>query len=237
VQIGEFSFVLAALGLDRGIISDYLYSMILVSAAVTIVFTPLAMHFSRHFVNLVEHIPKVGPFFLREPAVPFLPAQEGSLTRHVVICGYGRIGRELVDSLGKRGFRYVVIDQDPVVIRVMRKAGIPCVYGDAANDAVLAHANIARARVLAVTVPDPTTAELAIRTALQLNSRLDIIARAYGELTSLRLRSAGASEVVHTEFEAALEFVRHTMHSLGVSAAEIGYMLGGKRASHRGREE
>ena len=235
VQIGEFSFVLAKLGLERGIISDYLYSMTLVSAAVTIMVTPLAMRLARPFVNLLARIPKAGPFLLREPEAPFLPRQDEMLAHHVVICGYGRIGRELADSLGKRGFEYVVVEQDPVVIREMRKAGIPCVYGDAANHAVLVHANVAQAKVLAVTVPDPTAAELAVRAALLLNSRLDIIARAHGELTLVRLRGAGAAEVVHTEFEAALEFIRHTMHRLGVSAAEIGYLLGGKRARYRGR--
>ncbi|MBI4301108.1 MAG: cation:proton antiporter [Chloroflexi bacterium] len=229
VQFGEFSFVLAKVGLDKEIISNYLYSMVLASAVLTILVTPLGIYLGRPLVNLLYRIPKARPLLIKELASSTSAEEDKSFSHHVVVCGYGRASHELVDSLSQRGFHYVVIEHDPHIVRRLRAKGIPCIYGDASNSSVLAHANISQARVLVVALPDPVEAELAVRNALEQNPRLDVIARAHGDQEYERLRQAGSSEVVYAEFEAALEFVRHTLHRLGVSSTEIQWILSGKR--------
>ena len=91
-----------------------------------------------------------------------------------------------------------------------------------------------RARELAVTIPDPFAAERAVRYARSVAPRLDIVARVHSEYERQWLLSAGASEVIRPEFEAALEFIRHTLRRYGVSGPEIQAILAGRRAS---REE
>jgi CPA2 family monovalent cation:H+ antiporter-2 len=125
-----------------------------------------------------------------------------------------------------------VIEYDPRVAADVRKRGTPVIVGDAGNPEVLRHANLEKARVLAVSVPDLPTVDRAVREARRLNRHLDIIARAPGGLGLERLRGAGASEVVRPEFEAGLEFVRHTLHRYGLPSNEVQVIVGRRRAEY-----
>ena len=120
---------------------------------------------------------------------------------------------------------------------VLRRRGIPAIYGDAANRNVLAHANLPRARVLAVTLAEPAAGELAVQNARAINPRLDIIARAANLPAQGALRSAGAVEVVEPRFEATAEIVRHTLHRYGLTTAEIQLLINHLReARYHGKE-
>jgi len=232
-QIGEFSFVLAQLGLDRGIISDYLYSLTLTAALGTILLAPTLLTLAPATTKALQSLPGLGRLFA-ERAVVYGEKEMAQLTQHVVIAGFGRVGRELADALERRGFKYAVIDYNPHVVEEAKRRNIPAVYGDAANEAVLAHVNLPKARVLAITLPEPAVAEVAIRNARRINSRLDIIVRAHSVLELQRMRQTGATEVVHPEFEAGLEFIRHTLHRFGVSRTEIQAFLNGRREGYYG---
>ena len=102
------------------------------------------------------------------------------LSHHTVICGFGRVGRELAQALEARGLRYLVVEYNPLIVGELRTAGVPVVYGDAANPLVLEHTFLERATLLAVLVPDASVAEATTRSARLLNPRLDVVARAYG---------------------------------------------------------
>ena len=92
-----------------------------------------------------------------------------------MICGYGRVARELADALEARSLRYLVIEYNPEIARSLRDRGVPVIYGDAANPAVLEHAHLERARLLAILMPDARAAELATRYARGINPRLDVV--------------------------------------------------------------
>jgi len=136
--------------------------------------------------------------------------------------------------LDRRGFAYIVIEYNPAVVRDLRQAGKRVIYGDAANPAVLEHASLAEASLLAIVVPDPRTAELATRHARGMNPRLDIIARAPRAEDVERLRQAGATDVVQPEFEAGVEIIRHALRRFGISGAELATLAAGRRASFYG---
>jgi CPA2 family monovalent cation:H+ antiporter-2 len=159
------------------------------------------------------------------------------LERHVVVCGYGDVGRELVNEIVRRDFRCVIVEQNPYLIERLRGAGIPHVYGDATNPAVLAACRLGQARIVAITLPDPAAAEIILRHAKRENPALDVIARGRAEEDHAALISAGASEVVHPEFEAGLEFVRHTLHRFGVDRTQIQALLGRRRRDFYRREQ
>jgi monovalent cation:H+ antiporter-2, CPA2 family len=151
------------------------------------------------------------------------------LEDHVIICGYGRVARELAGELALRGEPYVVIEYNPAVVAEARAQGVPVSFGDAGNPVVLERSNVAEARLLAVLVPDSHAAELATRYARQANPGLDIIARAMRGADVAHLLRAGATEVVQPEFEAGVEVLRHTLRLYGDDADSIEERLTARR--------
>jgi CPA2 family monovalent cation:H+ antiporter-2 len=131
--------------------------------------------------------------------------------------------------LERREFPYLVIDIDPRSLDSLRARGIPCIYGDAANLDILAQAQLERARVMAVTFPDPIGAKLAVANARRINPRLDIVARVHRDEDTEALRELGIAEMVRPELEAGLEVIRHTLHRFGLTSQEIQYIVNALR--------
>jgi CPA2 family monovalent cation:H+ antiporter-2 len=94
---------------------------------------------------------------------------------------------------------------------------------------VLCQAELARARVLVLTIPDPLAARLAAENALRINPRLDIVARVHRDADAELLKGIGVSELVRPEFEASLEITRHTLYRFGLTSIEIQHILSGLR--------
>jgi CPA2 family monovalent cation:H+ antiporter-2 len=142
------------------------------------------------------------------------------------------VGRELADALRARGLRFLVVEYNPDVVGRLRDEGVPVVYGDASNPAVLEHAHLDHARLLAILMPDSSAAELATRHARAMNPRLDIVARAGGIEDLERLRKAGATEVVQPEFEAGVEVIRHALRRFGIGGMELASAVSGRRSAY-----
>jgi K+:H+ antiporter len=228
-QVGEFSFVLARVGVEQGAIPSGVFDLTLATALVTIVLTPSLMRAGPFVLAWLQSLPRIGNFFA-EPAQPMQSTEQ--LAHHAVICGYGRIGRELAAALEARDLKFLVIEYNPDIARALRDQGVPVVYGDAANPAVLEHAHLERARLMAILMPDASAAELATHHARAINSRLDIVARAVGVEHLDRLRSAGAAEVVQPEFEAGVEVIRHALRRFGVGGLELSNVVNGRRRTY-----
>ncbi|HUV52929.1 MAG TPA: cation:proton antiporter [Dehalococcoidia bacterium] len=227
-QIGEFSFIIAALALETGVISNHVYSVTLAAAGITILLTPFAMGLtSVVYHNLVQNKRFSGLFSARVDIGS--PDKGKKLSNHVVICGYGRTAENLVRVLERRNFPYLVIDIDPRVIEKARRNNIPCIYGDTSNPHILEQAGLDRARVLVVTVPDPIASELAVENARRINRKLDIVARVHRDEDVEVLREKGVTEMVRPELEAGLEIIRHTLHRFGLTSQEIQYVVNALR--------
>lgn len=236
IQIGEFSFVLAKVGVDNGLVSDHVYSLTLAGALVTILLTPLGMHLAPFTLKLFQRLPFIRQYFVERVEVHD-GGEIDKLSNHVVILGYGDVGRELADALERRSFKYIVVEHNPHTIEHLRQKGVAFIYGDASNPEVLAHTNLPKAKFLAITLPDFTAAEVAIRNARRINPRLDIFVRAHSEDHVKVFRAAGAASAVRPEFEAALEFIRHAMHRYGVTGMEVQAILQGRRHDYQRRLE
>src|SRR5262245_39579147 len=227
-QIGEFSFVLARIGVDAQAIPASLFDLILVAAVLSIIATPFALRVVPALGRAAGSLPLIGARFA-DPVVG-ADAVEG-MRRHAVICGFGRVGRELASALEARRFAYVVLEYNPLIARDLRDRGVPVVYGDATSPAVLEHAHVERARLLAVLVPDAVTAELVTRRARTMNPDLDIVARAASAAGVARLRAAGATAVVQPEFEGGVEVIHHALQRYGVVGPELALVTAGRRAA------
>lgn len=228
--MAEFSFVLAREGATQGLVDLELNSAILAAVLLSIAVSPLLFMAQEPLFAVLRRTPVIGPLLV-EPAEVYVP-EPATLVNHVVICGFDQAGQELAAALSPRGFRFLVVDQDPVIVRRLRSQDVPCVLGDPALISVLEQAYLERARVLAVTLSDAAQVEAVVAAARSINPKLDIVARG-GEVEShLRLRHMGAAEVVHAEFEAGMEFVRHTLHRFGVPSQEVLALLARRRRDY-----
>ncbi len=219
-QIGEFSFVLGQAGLETGVISGNLYSLILSSAILTILFTPVAFKLAELTYSWLSSSRRLAPL-MRIGSDKALIDVKKRLSNHVVICGHGRTGSNLASILQRYHIPYIVVDLNPQIISELRTQGVPCIYGDAGNAQILSIAHISKARVLALTCPDPLAEITATTYAREVNPDIDVIARLPEESVAERLQKSGVSEIVDPAFEASLEFVRHTLGYYRVDIPEI----------------
>jgi len=223
-QIGEFSFVLAALALNMDLVSDHVYSLTLTAAVITILLTPFAMNAASTFYNWIVQSERGSRLMAARTDPETLEALK-PLVNHVVICGYGRVSTNLGKILDRRKFSYLVIDIDPRVIDSLHERGVPCIYGDASNPEILSRAELGRCRVLVVTFPDPIATRLTVENARRINPRLDVVARIHTEEDVATLKSLGVAELVRPEMEAGLEIIRHTLHRFGLTGQEILFII------------
>jgi CPA2 family monovalent cation:H+ antiporter-2 len=227
-QSAEFSFLLARLGTDLGIVSGKAFSLMLSGAAASIVLSPSLHRASGPPIRWIEQ--RTGAPG-EEAATPTTTAPR----RHAVLCGYGRVGRLIAAALERRGFRLLVVEEDPHVVRLLRDRGMRVVRGSADNRAVLDQTDLGRAAVLVVAVPDALAVRQIVATARAQEPRLPIIARTHSATERNVLRGLGATEVVVSDTELGLEMTRFTLRRLGVSGSEaqaIVQGLRGRQGSH-----
>jgi CPA2 family monovalent cation:H+ antiporter-2 len=139
----------------------------------------------------------------------------------VVIVGCGRVGTHVVEVLGRLGVPRLVVESDPGKVEELQARGLPVLFGDAANSAILDHAGLNRARALVVTLPDEPAAALVVAAARRIAPSLPIVARAATRGGVGHLQKLGSSDVIHPELEGGLEVVRHTLRRLGYPLAEV----------------
>jgi CPA2 family monovalent cation:H+ antiporter-2 len=219
-QIGEFSFVLASKGQALGLVSRRVYLLLLGTTAVTLMATPFVLRLIPQFFTWAETVPWLK-HLLDGVDAPLEVPENLPTQNHFVICGYGRVGRNIVQMLQSHKQSLVVIDQSEQTIQQLREAGIPYVYGNAASLHVMEAAGVAEARGLAIALPDPMSTRLCIKRALELAPDLDVVVRATQDKDIELLYQLGAREVVQPEFEASLELSAHLLSELGVPSPII----------------
>jgi CPA2 family monovalent cation:H+ antiporter-2 len=214
-QIGEFSFVLASKGQALGLVSRRVYLLILGTTAVTLVITPFILRLVPKLTDWAETVPWLKQLLDgsdRPLEVPEALPTQG----HIVVCGYGRVGRNIVQLLQSHNQPVVVIDQSEHSIQQLRDAKIPYVYGNAASLYVLEAAGVDQARGMAIALPDPMSTRLCLKRSLELAPDLDLVVRATQEKDIELLYQLGAREVVQPEFETSLELSAHLLTGLGI---------------------
>ncbi|MBD2138868.1 cation:proton antiporter [Anabaena sp. FACHB-1237] len=213
-QIGEFSFVLASEGQSLGLVSRRIYLLILGTTAVTLILTPFVLRLVPFLFSLAESMPWLKPY-LEEDRVRDV-ADELPVQNHIVVCGYGKIGQNVVKLLQEYDLPVVVIDQSESKIQQLRDKGIPYVYGNGVSLHVLETAGVNNAQVMAIALPDPASIRLCVKRSLELCPELDLVVRATKDKNIELLYQLGAREVVQPEFEASLEMANHLLTSVGL---------------------
>lgn len=216
-QIGEFSFILAGLGMSLGLLSAEGLSLILAGALISIalnslVFTAIAP--VRGWV--LQRSELARRLDRREDPFATLPmsTEHKYLERQVVLVGYGRVGRHIADALSKHGIPYVVAEQNRELVEDLRKRGIAAVSGNAAEPGVLIQAHIAHAAILVITAPDSMQVRQIAQIARTLNPNIEIVLRTHSEGESQLLRQDGIGTVFFGEEELAKGMVDHVLQRI-----------------------
>ncbi len=158
--------------------------------------------------TVAEEIAKMG---VREALKPKEPDRR-LLENHYIVCGYGRVGRIVVDELMRLGEKLVVIDKDPEVVRVLREKGIPVVEGSALEEEVLKKAGIEKAKGLAAVVGSDSDNVFITVTAKTLNPKIYVVARVSDETVMDKIYRVGADRVISPELEGGRMLARSLTH-------------------------
>ena len=204
-QIGEFSFILAALGVSLGLLSPDARNLILAAALLSIIVNPmLFVLFDRWSVRHEAEIRAAAEESLDAAADDLLPDRASiPASNHIILVGYGKVGSRVARSLHEHGMPLVLIDSDRDHCIDARKLGIPCIFGNAVSTEVLSDANLTSARALLVAISQALEAGPIIRLAREANPGLAILARAHSDEEVAYLHKAGADATIMGESEIA----------------------------------
>ncbi len=206
-QIGEFSYILASVARTHGLITSAIYDAVLATSLLTILIN--AVIFRRTPVWLQRLVRGTEP-------APQSSAEATSTEGRVIICGFGRVGREVADALDAFHISYTIVDLDPEATRAARARHADAIFGDAGKESILRHAGADRARLAVVAVPEFEAARRAVTALRAIRRDLPILVRVHQQRHHAELIEAGATEVIQPEVEAALTIVRHSLDLLGV---------------------
>jgi len=197
-QIGEFSFILATLGVGLGLLPKQGQDLILAAAIITIMLNPALFAAAVAFEK--RHKPVAEP-------QPEPPAPEPATAKRVIIVGYGRVGSVIADGVAAHGATIAVIEDQDNVAALARRHGLEVVPGNAADVETLMAAKIREASCIFVAIPNGFEAGQIVQKAKAVNPALTIVARAHSDDEAEYLRRLGASKIIMGERELALAMV------------------------------
>jgi CPA2 family monovalent cation:H+ antiporter-2 len=209
-QIGEFSFILANLGVGLALLPEQGRDLILAGAIISILINPFLFGGLDRLLQKRERVAAEAAAARAEAELATRePVRPTSLSDHVVLIGHGRVGRVVSQVLGERNVKLFVIEDDEDEVAQLKDRGIEALAGNAADPAVIEAANLNAARCLLVAIPDAFEGGQVVQQARAINSKLRIIARAHSEAEILHLMKHGATLVVMAERELAVAMVDH----------------------------
>lgn len=223
-QVGEFSFVIAALASSNNVITSETASFLIAIGILSMALTPWLVEKSYDYAQKIGRGPKIQP---SEPqSVP------DNIRDHIIIAGFGRVGQTVARLLRTEGITFIVIDYDPIRVQKSRSAGEPVLFGDACSTDILREANITEARLVLITFDNVTQAKQVIDSSKRLNENVNVMVRTKSDFNLDALYEAGAFQVVPELQEGNLMLVTQVLHCAGVPMSRI---LKRVRAERKGR--
>ena len=210
-QSAEFSFLLARVGSEAGLLSQEVFSVLLLGAVVSIVLAPLCYRVGQPASAWLDR-----QLSLRggDPPLSFV---DTPLVGHAILLGYGRVGRVIATALREMGHDTVIVEQDRNLVDELRRHQQHVIVGSASNRVVLDRAGLNRAVLLVVAIPDPIATRRIVDLAQAANPGIDIVCRTHSLDERDELERRGATEAVVGELELALEMSRHSVLRYGAS--------------------
>ena len=220
-QIGEFSFILAGLGVELRLLPVEGQNLILAGALISIALNPAlfaALQPAQKWLRTRSELAR--RLEMRADPLAVLPdsVDASLLTGHVTIVGYGRVGRRIAEALRERNVPFTIAEQNREVVEKLREDDIRAVSGDASDPAVLIQAHVARAAMLVIATPDTVGVRTMIEIARRLNPKIRIVLRTHSDEEAAMFRHENAGTVFMGEHELARAMTQHVLDEM--SAAE-----------------
>jgi CPA2 family monovalent cation:H+ antiporter-2 len=213
-QIGEFSFILALVGSNLGLMTEEGHSLVLAGALISIALNPLMFMvidpLRRWLLARFEFVRKLEQ---REEPYAQLPmtTDRKYLEGQVVLVGYGQVGRRIAQALTERNIPHVVVEQNRECVEDLREKGVAAVYGDAIDPTVLIQAHIANAAMLVVATHASQDVHKMAETARALNPNIEIVVRTCSDEELRLLRDEGIGVIFYDEEELARSMSSHVV--------------------------
>lgn len=224
-QIGEFSFVLARVGLDTRSISNEVYSFVLSIAIISMVLTPVVSSITEPLYSLIKR-------FFKEESLKVFEVNEEQLKDHVVIAGGGRVGQHIAHILSMLNVKFVIIELRFDRFEQCKTANYPVIYGDVCHEVVMDVARVRHANLMLMTIPNIVVSQSVVDKSRSINPELQIVIRADGTEQMKCLYEKGAYMVVLPELEAGLEISRQALLHLNIPAVIIQNYVDSFRQEH-----
>ena len=216
-QIGEFSFILAALGVSLGLMPTEGQSLVLAASFISVAANSAIFAAVEPLQRWIRRrSPLARRLELRDDPLAQLPmsTDEAYLSNQIVLVGYGRVGRRIGQALREHGIPHVVVEQNREIVDALRKEGYAAVSGDASTPEVLIQAHIARAAMLVVALPDTAHVRRMVEIARTLNPSISIVLRTPSEEEADLLKNANFGAVFLAEHELARGMSSHVIAEL-----------------------
>lgn len=218
-QSGEFSFVLATVGLEVGALDRDHFSLAMGAVVLSILAAAPVASLGERLGRLLDRRSR--------RALPLDEAENpaAGLRRHVIVAGYGTVGRTVARVLEGRGIPWVAIEGEYRRAQAAIAGGAPVIFGDIGNVTVLDVAHVEAASTLVLAVPDALATRQSVVYAMGRNPRLHVVARAHSAVDEAELRRLGVERVITAERQLGQELLRYTLLRYGVSEREIDTIL------------
>jgi CPA2 family monovalent cation:H+ antiporter-2 len=213
-QIGEFSFILASVGVSLQLLDTEGQSLILAGALISIALNSLAFAAIEPVQVWIRSRSELARRLeTRDDPLAQLPmsTDQALLTGQVVLVGYGRVGKRIAQTLNERGIPYVVAEENRGIVEALRAHEIPAVSGDASDPSVLIQAHIHRAGMLVIATPDSFAARKMVETARMLNPNVEVVIRTHSDEEAELLTKEKFGKIFMGEHELARGMTSHIL--------------------------
>ena len=231
-QVGEFAFVIFSVALSLKLLNATQTSIGIAVTLLSLIFSPLlfdnALTVWRWLKKVTAQTRLSYLFSSGEKQL----AVDGDLSEHVIICGYGRVGKWIGRALSDFEIPFIVVEYNQKIVSELKEGGVSVLYGDPTEPEVLEAAGIRNAKAVILAIPDRVAQETLIAYVQTVASNVKIIGRAHQDADWERLKSLRVDKIVQPEFEAAIEIIRSMLTASGKSKEDIGESIRRLRMSH-----
>ena len=231
-QVGEFAFVIFSAALSLKLITGADISLGITVTLLTLILSPIlyskVLWFWRKARDATSGTPLAKLFSSGEKR----EANSPEISEHIIICGYGRVGKWVGRALSDFGIPFVVVEYNQKIVQDLKDDGISVLYGDPTEPEVLEAVGIRQAKAVVLAIPDAVAQETLIAYIQTVAPDVKIISRVHEDSEWEKLKTLRVDKVVQPEFEAAIEIVRSILIGRGKNKEEISEAVKSLRVSH-----
>lgn len=228
-QVGEFSFVLAGIGLNQGIISQDIFDVTISLAVLTLIATPFLFNLTPFITKkLSKNINLENDIFYQ------IDKNDLKLESHIIIIGYGINGRNLALAAKFADLKYVIIEMNPITVKMEKEKGEPIYYGDASKEAILHNLSIKTAKVCVIAISDPAATRAITSIVKKINPKIYLIARTRFMQEVEPLLNLRANYVIPEEYETSIQIFSKVLLKYMIPISDINTFITTIRSSGYG---